>query len=75
VNRADQALYASKASGRNCAHWHNGRDIVALSEASSRPAAAAAPVTSAGRERRKEEFARVCDELRRKLIDVVSQQA
>jgi diguanylate cyclase len=25
VNRADEALYASKGTGRNCCHWHDGR--------------------------------------------------
>lgn len=27
IRRADAALYTSKKSGRNCAHWHDGREI------------------------------------------------
>lgn len=27
VRRADQALYAAKAAGRNCGYWHDGRQI------------------------------------------------
>jgi diguanylate cyclase len=76
VHRADLALYASKANGRNCSHWHDGQETVSLTRAPSAPVATAAEtVTSAGRERRKAEFAQVCDELRRRLIDVVGQQA
>jgi diguanylate cyclase len=28
VERADQALYASKQAGRNCVHWHDGQKIL-----------------------------------------------
>ncbi|MCS7305707.1 MAG: GGDEF domain-containing protein [Thermoguttaceae bacterium] len=28
VERADQALYASKQAGRNCVHWHDGQRIL-----------------------------------------------
>jgi len=30
IGRADEALYASKQAGRNCAHWHDGREIRAI---------------------------------------------
>ncbi len=30
--RADEALYASKSSGRNCLHWHDGKEIRQASE-------------------------------------------
>ncbi|MGE3776020.1 MAG: GGDEF domain-containing protein [Pirellulaceae bacterium] len=76
VNRADQALYASKSAGRNCVHWHSGQDCLL---ASKRPAAARPPGgddrPSVPRQRKQEEYLRLCDELRRKLIDVVGQQA
>ncbi|MGD0898958.1 MAG: GGDEF domain-containing protein [Thermoguttaceae bacterium] len=31
IQRADEALYASKNAGRNCAHWHDGQFTVSLS--------------------------------------------
>lgn len=46
IGRSDDALYASKAQGRNCAHTHNGRRVVALGKTSS-----ADPATSAARAR------------------------
>jgi diguanylate cyclase len=30
VRRADEALYLSKAAGRNCGHFHSGADCIAL---------------------------------------------
>ncbi len=32
VQRADAALYASKKAGRNCVHWHDGREGRRVSE-------------------------------------------
>lgn len=32
ISRADNALYASKESGRNCSHFHDGRRCVPLSD-------------------------------------------
>jgi diguanylate cyclase len=86
VNRADQALYASKSAGRNCAHWHDGKESLPITpgRAVTQPAvtqpAVAQPTAResaqpAARARRKEEFSQVCEELRRKLHDVVSQHA
>ncbi len=33
VARADEALYHSKKSGRNCSHWHDGRRVRPLTDA------------------------------------------
>lgn len=41
MRRSDEALYTSKNSGRNCAHWHDGREIRRIGE--TRPAPPAAP--------------------------------
>ncbi len=32
VERADTAMYASKAAGRNCCHWHDGKKIALIAE-------------------------------------------
>ena len=44
LRRADEALYKSKESGRNCGHWHNGNEHLDLSCESTRSAHAAANV-------------------------------
>jgi len=33
VRRADEALYASKKAGRNCAHWHDGEKTIPITPA------------------------------------------
>jgi len=38
VQRADAALYASKEAGRNCAHWHDGQEIVPILDEEAKPA-------------------------------------
>lgn len=82
VNRADQALYASKGAGRNCVHWHNGSEMVPISSNATPVTPVALPtptpadvVTPAGMGRRRDDFSQVCDELRQKLISVVNPQA
>jgi len=40
IERADAALYASKEAGRNCTHWHDGKEIrrvCAQGESARRP--------------------------------------
>jgi diguanylate cyclase (GGDEF)-like protein len=32
IQRADAALYQSKEAGRNCVHWHNGKQIIKLED-------------------------------------------
>jgi diguanylate cyclase len=67
VRRADEALYASKSDGRNCAHWHDGRRMVrvTLAEGSNEPAFLSPPSRPAA-----ENFREVCAELRKKLLEI-----
>ena len=46
IKRADEALYASKSAGRNCAHWHDGREVAPFGLPAA-PAAAAPKAPSA----------------------------
>ncbi|MGC3965849.1 MAG: diguanylate cyclase [Pirellulales bacterium] len=53
IRRADEALYLSKAAGRNCGHFHSGTDFLALDsprllEHVSEASAAAAVSAAAG---------------------------
>lgn len=53
IRRADEALYLSKAAGRNCGHFHSGDDFLALDsprliEHVSEASASAAVSTAAG---------------------------
>ncbi len=50
IQRADAALYASKQAGRNCSHWHDGRECHLIAAAEARAADA--------REQRRSETAR-----------------
>lgn len=62
LRRADEALYASKSAGRNCAHWHDGRQVLRIT-----PLETNARVADA---RSSESFREVCSELRRKLLEL-----
>jgi diguanylate cyclase len=66
LRRADEALYASKTGGRNCAHWHDGRRSIRITAAGSNASAAGEADASGSSEK----FRDVCAELRRKLLEL-----
>jgi diguanylate cyclase len=65
LRRADEALYASKSGGRNCAHWHDGRRSVRITPAEPGATVAESSATA-------ESFRDVCAELRRKLLELTN---
>lgn len=71
VKRADQALYASKAAGRNFAHWHNGHEPVPITvrDSADHPAPSTLSHTSAAIA--PAPFEVVCNELRQRLQAVI----
>jgi diguanylate cyclase (GGDEF)-like protein len=46
VHRADEALYASKNAGRNCAHWHDGLEVTRLGDDGQWPYPPVSPETT-----------------------------
>ncbi|MCA9118621.1 MAG: GGDEF domain-containing protein [Planctomycetaceae bacterium] len=72
MKRADDALYASKAAGRNVSHWHDSQRCVLLTASSpeSRQSALTPqpPPSDAA-------FVRVCDDLRQRLLEVACEDA
>ena len=76
IRRADEAMYASKAAGRNCGHLHDGRRCLQVAK---RPVAALDPVPDVPLPRPMrtdpEEFRQVCDGVRERLLSVVGQDA
>jgi len=72
IRRADEALYASKAAGRNVSHWHDSQRCLLLtaSTATNRlPDLTDPPGPADG------EFLRVCDDLRQRLLELTESGA
>jgi diguanylate cyclase (GGDEF)-like protein len=72
VKRADEALYASKATGRNVSHWHDSERCVLLTPSLPTkriPNLAARSAPTDG------EFLRVCDDLRQRLLEVTEDES
>jgi diguanylate cyclase len=63
MQRADEALYASKSDGRNCVHWHDGRRSVRITPKEISATTPSQAEASA-------QFRIVCAELRRKLFEL-----
>lgn len=59
LKRADKALYASKAAGRNATYWHDGRRCLGGRPTTPNLALKADPG-----------FTQVCDDLRQRLMEV-----
>jgi diguanylate cyclase len=66
LRRADEALYASKTGGRNCAHWHDGRRSIRITPPAPRPGTAEGQESAVSSEK----FREVCADLRRKLLEL-----
>jgi diguanylate cyclase len=66
LRRADEALYASKTGGRNCAYWHDGRRSIRITASRHNDSAAIEPESAGSSEK----FRDVCAELRRKLLEL-----
>lgn len=66
LKRADLALYASKAAGRNASHWHDGKRCRQLSPRGNEAARDIAPATVPNTP----DFDRVCNDLRERLLEV-----
>ena len=71
VNRADKALYASKAAGRNFAHWHNGHDSLPITRPNSERGQVSPSVQTAEPPGREDDFVAICNDLRHPLQAVL----
>lgn len=73
IGRSDAALYASKNSGRNCSHWHDGRHCRRVTATSGQPHGTPETVQESTIPDWQDEPAwrKVCDDLRRSLTEFV----
>lgn len=73
VGRADAALYAAKRAGRNRAYWHDGHRCLPVDPpvaATAESAATACDAHSLEAHAADASFARICQDLRRRLKEV-----
>ena len=73
VKRADQALYASKAAGRNSAFWHNGSSCIPIT--ANRSAKTSSDQDSQHGSPPDSGFRQVCNNLRERLLAVTNEEA
>jgi diguanylate cyclase len=72
ITRADAALYSAKKAGRNAAYWHDGVQCLPVAVDHSTGSRDASPEPAAGpAQKLRGDFGRVCDELRRRLMQVI----
>jgi len=80
VKRADEALYASKHSGRNCGHLHDGGRCELIhpaepaSEASSSRPAAESDHAGVADSPEETDLGEICDDVRTRLSELVRKQ-
>jgi diguanylate cyclase len=75
LKRADEALYASKAAGRNCGHLHDGRQCIPLTRRESGELVTPTRIAS-GKVNLLEnhDFRQVCQDVRSRLLSVVERE-
>lgn len=76
IRRADDGVYASKAAGRNCGHWHDGDDCLPMSVETNpnkapaeQPKATPAPAPKLDTADQLPDYAAFSDELQRRVAE------